>query len=237
MSPDPFGRALRDHHCEERTEPLLQRDGPETLEHPIERFYFDTYAPNEDGWLESRLNGPLLDIGAGVGKHALYFQEQFETVAIEVSTHLIETMRDRGVTDARKADMFTLGESFSRDRFRSALAYGTQVGLAGSLQGVRQFLRDLAVVTTPDATAVIDSYDPDTDGVSDLLGYRDHPSPGLAHRVMCFEYEGNAGEILLFVLFSPDRLREATVGTGWEVTGIRDSGGPSSHYMAVLSKN
>jgi len=230
---DPFGRAVRDHHRGERDEPLVQRDGAETLDHPIECFYFDDDAGDE--WLATRLDGPLIDMGAGAGRHALYFQERFETVAIEVSEALVALMGERGVEDARHADMFTLCETFERDRFRSALCIGTQVGLAGSMHGLRQFLGDLAFVTTPDASAVIDCYDPDREGVADLLGYRADPTPGLASRVLWFEYEGEASEVLRFRLFSPDRLREATVGTGWGVGEIRYSEN-GVHYRAALRK-
>lgn len=152
-------------------------------------------------------------MGAGAGRDTLYFQEQFETVAIEKSEHLVETMRERGVRDARHADMFALRDYFDRDRFRSALAFGTQVGLSGSMCGLRQFLSDLAFVTTPDATAVLHNYDPEKAPTADILGYRADPTPGLAYRVMHEEY-GDDRETLLFRLFSPDRLREATIGTG-----------------------
>lgn len=236
---DPFGRAIRDHHRGERSAPLVQRDGSETLEHPIERFYFGTFPEDtrNSDWLQSWLDGPLLDIGAGTGEHTLYFQEQFETVAIEQSEPLVETMRERGVEDARQVDMFRLAASFARDRFQSALAHGTQLGLAGSMHGLRQFLGDLASVTTPDATAVVDCYDPTADGVAELLGYRDDPTPGLAYRVMTFEYEGTVGETLLFRLFSPDRLRAATVGTGWTVAAVsRPSADNDYYYRAALSK-
>lgn len=235
---DPFGRAIRDFHRDEQDEPLVQRDGEETLDHPIERFYFGEFAA-EDGageWLESNLDGPLLDLGAGAGRHALYFQERFETVAVEVSDHLVETMRDRGVADARRGDMFALREAFERDRFGSALAVGTQLGLAGSMQGLRRFLGDLAHVTTPDATAVLDCYDPEREQAAALLGYRADPTPGLAYRLMQFEYEGAASEPLLFRLFSPDRFREAAVGTGWEVVEIRYGDEESPHYRAALAK-
>lgn len=240
MPPAPFGRALRDHHRGDRTSPLVQRDGERALEHPIERFYFGEFTPEDEAgaWLTDRLQGPLLDVGAGVGQHALYFQNQFETVAIEASEPLVETMRDRGVSRAEHADMFALRDTFERDRFRSALAHGTQLGLAGSMQGLRQFLGDLAFVTTADATAVLDCYDPESAGTADLLGYRADPTPGLAYRVMHFEYEGDVGETLLFRLFSPERVREAAVGTGWAVTEIRRASGENSyHYDAVLAKS
>lgn len=239
-SPDPFGRAIRDFHLGEQEEPLLQRDGEAVLEHPIERFYFGGFdAATEAGtWLASWLDGPLIDLGAGAGRHARHFQERFETVAVDASGHLVETMRERGVTDARHADMFDLRETFERDRFRSALAYGTQLGLAGSTADLRRFLGDLAFVTSPDATAVVDNYDPDHEAASNLLGYRDDPAAGLAHRVMHFAYGGDVGETLLFRLFSPNRLEEAAIGTGWELVEVSRLGGTNpSYYRAALVKS
>lgn len=239
MTADPFGRALADHYHGRRGEPLVQRDGEQRLEHPIEKFYFEEHTSEAAwaDWLDSLLDGPLLDMGAGAGKHALYFQEQFETVAIEVSDHLVSLMEDRGVADPRNVDMFDLTAAFGRDRFQSALAFGTQAGLTGSIDGLRAFLHDLAVVTEPDGTAVIDSYDPERDEASELLGYRPDPTPGLASRVMSFEYEEAVSDILLFRLFSPERFREATVGTAWEVTEVRYGEGDSAyHYCVALSK-
>jgi len=192
MAGDPFGRALRDHYHGDREAPLVQRDGPQSREHPVEQFYFRAFPGEGDdlqrAWLASWLDGPLLDAGAGVGRHAL-------------------------------------------------LAYGTQVGLAGSMAGLHRFLGDLAFVTTPDATAVLDCYDPDAQGATEMLGYRADPTPGLASRVMAFEYESDRGRPLLFRLFSPDRLREATLGTGWTVAETkRDLTDNDVHYLAALAK-
>ena len=237
MPPDPFGRALRDFHRGDMAEPLVQRDGDETQDHPVEAFYFEAFDPEtEDGaWVASRLEGPLLDVGAGVGRHARYFQDEFETVAVEVSDALVATMCDRGVCDARRGDLFDLRAAFDRDRFRSVLVVGTQLGLAGSTRGVRECLSDLAHVTGPDATAVVDCYDPDRDGVGEVLGYRADTTPGLAHRVFHFEYGGTVGRTLLFRLFSPARLREAAAGTGWVVDAVRRSP-DEPYYRAALDK-
>ncbi|WP_018259409.1 class I SAM-dependent methyltransferase [Halomicrobium katesii] len=233
---DAFGRAIRDHHRGERSAPLLVRDGDDTEHHPIEQFYFEDFDGEGHGeWLESWLDGPLLDLGAGTGRHALYFQERFETVAIDPSDALVETMRERGVEDAHRGDMFDLRPQFERDRFQSALAIGTQICLAGSMDGLRQLLADLAHVTTADATAVVHSYDPAAEGVEELVGYRADPTPGLAHRVMTFEYEGETSEILQFRLFGPERLREATVPTPWSVEDVVRPGWDGS-YRAALAK-
>jgi hypothetical protein len=228
---DPFGRAIRDHYLGEREEPLVDRDGDESREHRIEQWYFGTHSG--DTWRDEWMHGPLLDMGAGAGRDALYYQERFETVAIEVSEHLVETMRDRGVADVRLGDMFSLREQFDRDRFGSAHAIGTQVGLAGSMAGVRAFLDDLAYVTRPDATAVIDNYAPDRAATQDLFAYRPDPAPGLAYRVFHCEYEGETGRTLLFRLFSLDRLRAATVGTPWTVVATSDG---ETQWRAILAK-
>ncbi len=240
--PDPFGRAILDQQRGERTAPLVQYDGNATREHPIESFYFGSYDPDSERgvFLDSWLSGPLLDVGAGAGRDSLYFQEQFETVAIDVSEHLVETMGERGVEDARPVDMFALGEAFDRDRFGAVLVYGTQLGLVRSVQGLRRFLGALARVTDRNGTAVVDGIDPERVEPSELLGYRSDPTPGLAYRVMQFEYEDETGETLLFRLFSPDRLREAAVETGWAVSELRwslDSGSEGYHYQAALTKS
>ena len=235
---DPFGRAIRDFHRGEQASPLVQRDGEWAREHPIEAFYFGEFdAENvRSEFLTSWVDGPLLDMGAGAGRDTLHFQERFETVAIEVSEHLVETMRERGIRDARRADMFALRDTFERDRFQSAFAWGTQLGLAGSMNGLEDFLDDLAFVTAPDGTATLDCYDPERVAADEMLGYRSDPTPGLAHRVMHFEYEGTVGETLLFRLFSPERLREAVRDTDWEVVDRRYAGDDSSHYQVALAK-
>lgn len=235
--PDAFGTAILDWYRDELAAPLLQRDGADTREHPIEDYYFGTRDPETayTRWLESWLAGPMVDLGAGAGRDALHFQEHFQVVALEVSEALVETMGDRGVDDARLGDMFSLREQFGPDRFQSALAIGTQLCLAGSMQGLRSFLADLAYVTTPDATAVVHSYDPNAEGIEELLGFRADPASGLAHRLMWFEYGDTVDEALYFRLFGPDRLRAAATATGWQVADVVRPYDPVE-YRAALTK-
>ena len=91
------------------------------------------------------------------------------------------------------------------------------------------------MVPQPNGTALVDCYDPTVEELAGYLGYREDPSPGLAHRVMCFEYEDEGGDILHIRLFSPERFREATVGTPWELDTV-ERGADEHHYVAVLVK-
>lgn len=237
--PDPFVQALRDEYLDQRRGPLVSRRGDQTRERSVGDLYFGDFTADGDSgaWLESWLDGPLLDMGAGIGRHSLYFQERFETVAIEPHRELVETMRERGVEDAQVADMFSLRESFGRDRFQSALAVGTQMSLGRSMQGLHEFLGDLAWVTTPDGTAVVDGFDPDQEATQEMLDYYDDSTEGLAYRVLQFEYDGSLGDPWLYRLFAPDRVREAAVDTGWEVAEVRyGDDGWGNLYSIALEK-
>lgn len=231
MSSDPFGRAILDHHRGERNAPLIDRDGDERREHAIETYYFGEHDP--ESLFEPRVDGPLLDIGAGAGRDTLYFQETVETVALEVSEHLVTLLEERGVEDARLGTMFSLPEQFERNRFGAAFAIGTQVQLAASDHALREFLADLAYVTKPDGVALLHGYDPAAAAEEGVFAYRPDPTPGIAYRVYHSEYEGEVGETLLFRLFSVERLRDATVGTPWHVAESTQEG---VTWRAVLEK-
>lgn len=230
---DPFGRALRDCYHDRQEEPLWRYDGGEQERHLKQGFYFRE--TGGDSWATDWLAGPLLDVGCGTGDNALYYQNHHEVVATDVSQELVQLCRERGVEDARTVDMFELSTVFNNGRFASVLVKGTQLGLGGSLRGVSELLEELAAVTGPAATAIVDEYDPTAATVSDLLGYRRDPTPGLAHRTFHFEYEGAIGPELHFRLLSPDRLREACLGTGWKVSDIR-YGTEDCYYEARLRK-
>lgn len=233
----PFARAVRDAHEGDLDAPLVARDGAQTNEHPIEAYYFDSPEQDVIEWLASWLDGPLADLGAGAGRHTLSFQERFETVAVERDHALVETMRARGVETAVEADMFSLQATFDRDRFRSALVWGTQLGLARSMVGVRRFLDELATVTRPNATAIVDSYDPEREATAELLGYRSDPTPELGFRVLTFEYGSDVGRPLLFRLFAPDALASVAEDAGWTVEDVRYDGSTEPHYAAALVKH
>lgn len=243
MVADALGRAMLDFQRGGLCGNCLHRDGDSVADARIYGFYFrppETWSGEFRALLDS-LDGPVLDAGCGPGRQARWLQDRGrEVVAIDSSPHAVQAAREHGVRDARVMDMF--GLAFPRDRFRSVLVNGTQVGLAGSLAGVSTFLGNIARVTDAEGRAVVDSYAPRALDPEGCFGYRSDPRPGVARRTFHVEYhrEGPDGEVtrdvgrtLQFVLFGPDRLAEAAVGTPWRVTEVRPQ---EAYYRAVLEK-
>ncbi|WP_435360038.1 class I SAM-dependent methyltransferase [Haloarchaeobius sp. DFWS5] len=241
MIADPLGVAMRDYQRGGLRGDCRYVDGADTTDGHIEANYFrDTdEMADEQAELLLSLDGPVLDVGCGSSQYALFYQRHDVPVtAFDVSPGAVETARERGVEDAQVADMFEM--PYPDDEFSSLLANGTQLSLGGSIAGIRSLLAEFARVTTSDATAIVDTYDPsELDDADEMLGYRPDPRGGVAHRAFHFEYERDqerlVGRTLHFLLVSPERLRDACVGTPWSVETVRynDSG---VYYKAVLEK-
>lgn len=237
---DPLGRAMYDCHRGAASGELVYRDGDTVAVHDVAATYFEPPEAWSTAWTDrlDALEGPVLDVGCGAAKYGRWLQDRGrEVVGIDRSPYAVRTARERGLADVREMDMFDL--EFGAGRFRSVLVIGTQLGLAGSLPGVRVALSDLAHVTDAAGTAIVDSYDPtglDQDG---FIGYRPDPRPGVARRSFHFEYrrpDGTGPEIgpsLSFVLFSPDRLRDVVIGTPWSLAEVDPRDG---YYRARLEK-
>ena len=235
---------------------LVYRDGPETADGRVEEHYFQPPETWDDGTIAvlERLSDhdAVLDVGCGSGQYALWLQDNgVDVTAIDASPGAVITASERGVDDTRVMDMFDL--AFDRDRFDAVCCLGTQLGLGGSIAGIRDLLADFARVTAPDGIAVVDSYDP-TRLEPDVFGYRPDPREGVARRCFHLEYRGPSdaidaddttetdepveegweiGPTLQFLLCSPARLSDAAVGTPWRVTDVSRSD-EQAHYRAVL---
>ncbi|WP_254537077.1 class I SAM-dependent methyltransferase [Halomarina litorea] len=241
---DALGTAMLDFQRGGLRGEAVHRDGGEVWPAYIEENYFGSprdWHPDSRVLYDS-LDGPVLDVGCGAGQHALTFQHRgTEVTAFDVSPNAVRAARERGVEDARVADMFDLPGEFPREAFRTALLNGTQLGLGGSLAGVSELLADLARVTDESGVAVADSYDPARiDAPDEFGGHRPDPREGVCRRAFHVEYD-RAGERLVgpslsFVLFSPARLRDACVGTPWSVREVRRRDPEAPYYKAVLAK-
>jgi SAM-dependent methyltransferase len=122
------------------------------------------FADHED-WAEPEravfeyVEGRVLDIGAGAGRHSLVAQRrQLEAVAIDISPGAIEVCRRRGVEDARLLPLAEIEGSLGA--FDTVLLLCGNFGLAGSAAETVSFLERLHSVTNPGGRIVLDTVDP-----------------------------------------------------------------------------
>jgi SAM-dependent methyltransferase len=120
---------------------------------------------DHDDWAEPErtvyqyVEGRVLDIGAGAGRHSLAAQAQgLETVAIDISPGAVEVCARRGVRDVRLLPLAKIDASLGT--FDSVLLMCGNFGLAGSAEATLAFLERLHSLANPGARIVLDTVDP-----------------------------------------------------------------------------
>lgn len=159
MGKDVYGDALHDYHASQRLpEPLLLHSSYGDIEEmPVEVFFRE---PEEFPELEhialALCDGHVLDVGAGVGCHALFLQNKgFEVDAIERSQTACSIMKTRGVKNVICADFFKL----TNKKYDTLLFLMNGIGLAGSIAGFRTLLAHAKTLLTPVGQLLFDSSD------------------------------------------------------------------------------
>jgi SAM-dependent methyltransferase len=135
---DVFGNALLDFYKKGETEILwLYNSYDEPEEMPIDIFFRAAEEmPNLEHFALSCCYGTILDVGAGVGSHALILQELgHEVTAIDISAPAVSIMKDRGVKNALELDVFKATEKYD-----TLLFLMNGIGLTGTLAGFSDFL-------------------------------------------------------------------------------------------------
>lgn len=170
--------------------------------------------------------GSVLDVGAGTGLHALELQRRgHRTTAIDVLPHAVEIMRDRGVVDARRADVY----EFEGGAYDTVLLLMNGSGIARTLEGLDRLLGVLRRLVAPDGQVLVDSADlrePDRpgagDGGSDYVGVVD----------VRLEYLGEKGRPYRELYVDPETLARRAGRAGWRCRVVHR--GPCRGYLARL---
>lgn len=186
-----YGEALYDYLAlGELGEPLLLHSSYGDIEEmPVEVFYRDADDfPELEHIALALCDGKVLDVGAGVGSHALFLQEKgFDVTALEISATACDIMAKRGVQHLLHEDFFELKEQ----RYDTLLFLMNGIGLAGSVEGFRDLLRYSKNLLTERGQLIFDSSD-----ISYL--YEEYriakPSHYLGQIKYQYEYKGHKGK-------------------------------------------
>ena len=225
---DVFDTVLSDFYYKKRVESLLLHNSygdPEEM--PVEVFFREEEdMPDLELCAMDICEGDVLDIGAGVGMHAKILQDRgFEVTTLEISEVAIQIMKDRGIVETVKSDVF----QFDQRKFDTLLLLMNGVGLVGSIGGLEVFLEHAKKLLNPDGQILLDSSD-----ITYL--YDDIPRPEgkyfgeLSYR---YEYKGEVGEWFDWLYIDQAKLEEVADKCGYYSQVIFED--DDDHYLARLA--
>lgn len=234
---DAFGRMVLDFHRDEydgsgryRSHTGATRDG-----HP-EWYFGASFPPESESALDRvrEVGGTVVDAGCGAGSHTLSLQRDgLEVVATDVSAGALRVAHERGVERLARADLRSLPVLAD-----CVLLAGTQFGIGGTPEALRETLATLTAATTEDGRVIADLKDPfvvaedHAAGREELLDFdRD---AGIARRRMRTEYRCLAGPWLDLLCLTPEAARKTIRRTAWSVTEIIE--GEGSRYFVVCDR-
>jgi SAM-dependent methyltransferase len=135
-------------------------------EMPVDVYFREAEDMPELEWLAlQQCQGRVLDIGAGAGSHALILQQMgLDITALDISPKAAAVMQQRGVKQVLCQDFFSLAptspnESQPLQLFDTLLLLMNGIGLAGTLDGLRNFLAKARTLLRPGGRLIFDSSD------------------------------------------------------------------------------
>lgn len=214
MERDVYGEALYDFHVlGELKDPLLLHSSYGDIEEmPIDIFFRDADDfPELEHIALALCDGHVLDVGAGVGSHALYLQEKgFQVAALEMSASACSIMKKRGVQQVIKQDFFALQEG----NYDTLLFLMNGIGLAGTITGLRELLRHSKKLLSDKGQLLFDS-----SNIAYL--YEEYRIPKPEHYLgeihFQYEYKGNLGKPFPWLYIDQQELIKIAHEEDWVV--------------------
>jgi SAM-dependent methyltransferase len=223
---DVFGKALTDFYKNGKADVLwLHNSYDEPEEMPLDIFFRTAEEmPDLEHKALSLCKGKTLDVGAGVGSHALILQKQgFDVTAIDISESAVQIMKSRGVARPIEKDIFKISEKYD-----TLLFLMNGIGLTGTLAGFMHFLDFAKTLVNPGGQLIFDSSD-----ISYL--YTDLPKPQsnyFGEISYCYEYQNEKGNWFNWLYLDQTTLTHVAQQKGWHCEIIFND--DEDQYLARL---
>ena len=225
---DVFGEALKDQFIKPPAETLwVHNSYDEPEEMPVDIYFRDE---NEMPELELKAleicRGKVLDVGAGVGSHALILQKRgYDITAIDISAAAVAIMKQRGLKNALEGNILTLNEG----KYDTLLFMMNGIGLTGSIPGLKSFLKQVKQLLNPGGQLVFDSSD-----LSYLYQEVAFPLNGYYGEVSFrYEYKSVKGNWFKWIYVDQQTLKTIATALGWDVAIVFED--DQDQYLARLT--
>ncbi len=237
-SQDAFGHGLYDRLNGKNPVEIIERDDGFIDAFAFSQMYFREYKDWSDCQKKAMrfIEGRVLDIGCGAGRHSLYLQEKgFEVLATDISPFAIEVCRMRGI---KRTKVLSITQITSRlGTFDTILLLGGNFGLLGNFKRAKYLLRRFKQVTSKKARIITESTDPyrmtEPYHVEyHRLNQKRNRMPGQWRSRV--RYKKDATSWIDFLLVSKEEMKKIVSGTGWKINRSLESKSP--RYIAILEK-
>lgn len=182
--------------------------------------------------------GRVLDIGCGAGRHSLYLQRRgLRVTAIDVSPRVIELARVRGVKVVRVVN--ACGRMpFRNGEFDTAVLFGNNLGICGTVPRFRRMLRELNRITSPRGSILATSRMPSTTNPAHRSYLNRNISRGRAVGQIRFRliYNSKHSEWFDLLLLAPTDLMQIAAKEGWKLAHVLADDFEQG-YAVVLEKS
>ena len=239
MSPrDVFGKAIMDVLKGKEVTITVRRDDGR-VDQENGSYYFTDF--NQFPTIEKEsmklVQGLILDVGCGAGRHALYLQTKgLNVVALDISRLAIRVARKRGVSNPILAAAPWL--PFRDETFDTLLLMFNNFGICGGYQETIKFLKELNRVLKLGGCILASSLDPAfTDDESHLKYHELNKKRGLPVGLVKIrlEYGGEVGNWFKILLALPEEMEMLSAKAGLKLTKtVGPANGP--FYIGVIKK-
>jgi precorrin-6B methylase 2 len=226
---DIFGLALSDFFQNKPAETLwLHNNYGEKEEMPVDVFFRkEDEIPELETIALNLCRGKILDIGAGVGSHALILQKNdFDVTALELSAKACQIMKDRGVQNIVNQNVF----NFNTEKYDTLLLLMNGIGLSKTLAGLTEFFQVANNLLNPNGQVIFDSSD-----ISYLYQDMHIPEDRYFGEISYqYEYRGKKGGWFNWLYIDQILLTQLANEHGWNCVIVYEDN--MDQYLAKLTR-
>lgn len=221
-----WGPIFLDYLAGESVPHFVERDDGRKEASDSAAHYFEAPRLDAERDLLSRIQGPVLDLGAGAGSYALYLQSLgLEVTAADSSSIAVEVCRRRGCRHAEVMDLRDL--DLHPASFASVIIMGNTLGAHQTPESLPVLLRALRAGVRQDGHLLVSSVEPlHTENAVHLEYHQKNRDRGLPPGLtrIRMSYKDIEEDWMYLWMPTAEELAEAITGTGWELVEERGEG-------------
>ena len=233
---DVFGQTLLSYWQGDHKTPCNIKRGDGRIDGGSLKNYFRKYSQfsNIEKRALKHVGGKVLDAGCGAGRHILYLQKKgFDVLGIDESPLATKVCKERGCKKVKVMDIFK--PKLKANTFDTIILFGNNLGIGGTLKGVKKLLKILRKLAKKDGTLLLNSIDVKVTKDRSHINYRQRnlkQGKYIGALKIRIEYKNLIGEWFEWINIEPKVLKSLASKSGWEVKKIYR--GKQGNYSAVL---